>query len=193
MARAASGQTPVDGSTGGKRLAAVVLVGVLTLAAAGVYAWRSGARVEDLAGLGYPGVFLVMVLSGASVFFPAPGQAAIFAAGALWNPYLVGLAAGLGNAVGELTGYAAGRAGAGVLGEKRLPGWWGTLKGILNRYGFFGILALALIPNPAFDAVGILAGSLGFPIRRFWLACAIGNSVKYALLANLGDFASVRF
>jgi membrane protein YqaA with SNARE-associated domain len=192
MANAASEPTPADQGMGGKRLAVFVLIGVVALAAAGIYAWRSGARVEDLAAFGYPGVFLVMVLSGASVFFPAPGQAAIFAAGALWNPYLVGLAAGLGNAVGELTGYAAGRAGAGVLGQKRQPAWWGTLKAILNRYGFFGILALALIPNPVFDAVGILAGSLGFPVRRFWLACAIGNSVKYALLANLGDFASLQ-
>ena len=55
---------------------------------------------------------------------------------------------------------------------------------ILRRYGFFVLLPLAMIPNPIFDAVGLLAGSLGYPpIRRFWLACAPGNSVKYAGMA----------
>jgi membrane protein YqaA with SNARE-associated domain len=60
----------------------------------------------------------------------------------------------------------------------------------LRRYGFFAVLALALVPNPAFDAVGLLAGSLRYPPGRFWLACALGNSAKYIAVAYLGDVAS---
>jgi membrane protein YqaA with SNARE-associated domain len=164
-------------------------VAFLLLVVAGVYLWRSGRQPEELAALGYPGVFLVMVFSGASVFFPAPGQAAVLTAGALWNPTLVGLAAGLGNATGELVGYAAGQAGTAALGERKLPHWWLVLQRWLHRYGFVAIVLLAMVPNPVFDAVGILAGSMRFPLRQFWLACAIGNSIKYAVLAHFGEMA----
>ncbi len=43
------------------------------------------------------------------------------------------------------------------------------------------------------DALGLLAGSMGYPARRFWLACAIGNTVKYVGMAYLADAASSFF
>lgn len=159
------------------------------LAAIGSYAWQTGSRPEDLAGLGYPGIFLIMLVSGASIFFPAAAQATVMAAGTIWNPILVGLAAGLGNATGEFTGYLAGRAGEAVIRKRAHIRWWELLEKWIDRYGFFAILVLAMVPNPVFDAVGILAGSLGYSARRFWLACAIGNSAKYIGLAYLGDAA----
>ncbi len=78
---------------------------------------------------------------------------------------------------------------AAALEGRRPPRWWSGLQGWLGRHGFLAILALALVPNPAFDAVGLLAGSLGYPPRRFWLACALGNSLKYIAFAYLGDVA----
>ncbi len=192
--RELGGERPIPEATGKRRHAGRLMAGAVIafvgLVVAGVYAWRTGSRPEDLASLGYPGVFLMMALSGASIFLPAPGQAAILAAGALWSPVLVGIAAGLGNATGELTGYLAGRAGASVLSGRKAPRCWSGLRGMLRRHGFLAVLGLALIPNPAFDAIGLLAGSLAYPpIRRFWLACALGNSAKYVGVAYLGDLA----
>lgn len=180
---------PVDGRLW---LAAAVAV-VTSLTILGLCLWRTGMRPESLAALGYPGIALVMMISGASLFLSGPAQATVLGAGALWNPILVGLAAGLGNATGELVGYAAGRAGAkgaAALTDRTPPRWWGVLKGWLARYGFFAILVLAMVPNPVFDAVGILAGSLGYPMQRFWLAAAIGNTIKYIGVAYLGGAAS---
>ncbi|MDO8690374.1 MAG: VTT domain-containing protein [Dehalococcoidia bacterium] len=173
------------------RLSAGV-VAMAAMAALGLYAWRNGVRPEDLAALGYPGVFLVMLVSGAGTFLPGPGIAVVLAAGTLWNPILVGLAAGLGNATGELAGYAVGSAGTTALPVFLNNRWVAALKRWLARYGFFAVLALALIPNPVFDAVGLVAGSLGFPIRRFWLACTLGNSAKYVGMACLGAAAGPR-
>jgi membrane protein YqaA with SNARE-associated domain len=166
--------------------AGALLVGLLAL---GVFAWRIGFRPQELAVFGYPGVFLVMLVSGAGTFFPAPSQAAVLAAGAMWNPLYVGMAAGLGNATGELLGYAAGRAGAAALNMPQRLGRLSFLHDWLSKYGFFAILAMALVPNPVFDIIGLLAGSLGYPARRFWIACALGNSIKYAVVARLGGFA----
>lgn len=168
---------------------AVCAAALLLLAAAGLHAWRSGMEVGQLATLGYPGVFLVMFLSGSSILFPAPGLAAVLAAGIVWNPALVGVSAGLGNATGELIGYSAARAGAAALRGRQPPRWWNTLGEWLIRHGFLAILLLAIIPNPTFDIVGLLAGSLKYPPRRFWLACALGNSLKYMAVAYLGDAA----
>jgi tellurite resistance protein TerC len=47
------------------------------------------------------------------------------------------------------------------------------------------VVVLAFLPNPAFDAVGLLAGALGFPARPFWLACALGKAARYVLIAYL--------
>lgn len=171
------------------RWMAAGIAALLLLAAAGLQAWRSGVQLEQLAALGYPGVFLLMLLSGGSILFPAPGLAAVLAAGVVWNPVLVGVSAGLGNATGELTGYLAARAGAAALKGHQPPRWWSMLREWLTRYGFLAILLLAMIPNPTFDVVGLLAGSLGYPPRRFWLACALGNSLKYVAVAYLGDAA----
>lgn len=160
--------------------------------AAGVVAWRAGAQLEQLAALGYPGIFLLMMLSGGSMVFPVPGLAGVLAAGALWNPLLAGLAAGLGNATGELTGYVTGRVGAAVVGHREPPRWWPVLRSWLERYGFLAVVAFATVPNPVFDALGLLAGSTGYPVKRFWLACVIGNSLKYTAMAYLGDAAWFR-
>ncbi|MDP2935873.1 MAG: hypothetical protein Q8O86_05220, partial [Dehalococcoidia bacterium] len=113
------------------------------LLAIGFYASRNGIRPEELAALGYPGVFLVMLASGASTFFPAPGQATVLVAGALWNPIVVGIAAGLGNATGELAGFALGRAGTAMLPRYRNQRWLVAVERVLSRYGFFAILAMA--------------------------------------------------
>lgn len=178
---------PAPAGLGPRRWLAVAAALLTLLVAGGVLASRSGIPLEEMAALGYPGVFLVMFVSGCSIIFPVPGQAAVLAAGAVWNPVLVGISAGLGNATGELTGYLAGRAGATVLGGRSAPRWWSLLGRWLSRYGFFAIMGIAAIPNPVFDAIGLLAGSLAYPARRFWLACALGNSVKYTAMAFLGD------
>ncbi|MBI4322299.1 MAG: VTT domain-containing protein [Chloroflexi bacterium] len=167
-------------------LAAIALVAVVV---AGVYAWRSGIGPEQLAGLGYPGVFLVTFISGAGILLPVPGQATVMAAGALWNPLIVGIVAGVGNSTGEMVDYAAARAGAVVLQANRRLRWLGSLEKWLDRYGFFAILVMALVPNPIFDAVGIISGSLGYSARKFWVATVLGNSAKYVGMAYIGETA----
>ena len=42
-------------------------------------------------------------------------------------------------------------------------------------------------------SLGWETGSLGYPARRLWLACMIGNGLKYTALALLGDTAASFF
>jgi membrane protein YqaA with SNARE-associated domain len=159
------------------------------LAAVGAISLRGGVAPAAFATLGYPGIFLLMALGSASVFLPTPGFVAVIAAGAVANPFLVAVVAGLGSATSELARYAAGRAGSGLLGSPRACRLGRWLAPALARHGIAAIVVLAFLPNPAFDAVGLLAGALGFPARPFWLACALGKAARFVLLAYLGDAA----
>lgn len=171
----------------GRTIAAVILV-LLLVAVVGFAALR-GADVQSLATLGYPGVAILMFLSSSTVLFPAPGFAAVLAAGTVWNPLLVGVAGGVGAATGELSGYLLGVGGTSVL-RLHQDRRWRRVHDWLERYGLASVLLLASIPNPLFDILGVVAGSLAFPVRRFWLACAVGNSLKYVALAYLANSAA---
>lgn len=137
---------------------------------------------------GYLGVFVVSLIGNATIIFPAPAFAVIFAAGAFLNPWLVGIIAGAGSAIGELTGYVIGRGGREVI-EKKHEKWLKKAKAWTDRYGFFAVLvAFAATPLPD-DVVGILAGVFQYDIRKFLLATFIGKAVMCLGLA-LGGFYS---
>ncbi|MBN1401755.1 MAG: VTT domain-containing protein [Anaerolineae bacterium] len=137
-----------------------------------------------LRGYGYLGVFFIAVLGNATVFFPVPGLAAVFAGGSVLNPTLVGLIAGVGEPLGELSGYLAGYGGSAVV-EDRLR--YERLRGWMERRGFLTIFVLSAIPNPIFDLAGVTAGILRFPISRFLLACWLGKTLKAFVVAYLGS------
>lgn len=140
-------------------------------------------RFAELAAVGYPGIFLVSLLGNATIILPAPSLTLVFAMGSALPPPLVGLAAGAGEALGELTGYAAGFGGRAVIEDaakyRRLVTW-------MRRAGGLTILVLSLIPNPFFDLAGIAAGTLRYPLWRFLLFCWLGKTIKTTLVAWAG-------
>ncbi len=167
----------------------VALGGVLVLVCLVYLVLQHGADLASLAGLGYPGVAILMFLSSTTIVFPAPGFAAVLAAGTIWNPLLVGLAAGIGAATGELSGYLVG-AGSSTVLDLRTGVNWQRVHRWLEKRGFLAILILALIPNPLFDILGMVAGSLAYPVRKFWITCAIGNCLKYGAMALISSSAA---
>jgi uncharacterized membrane protein YdjX (TVP38/TMEM64 family) len=138
-----------------------------------------------LGGLGYLGVFLVAVLGNATVILPVPSLAITFGGGTFLNPLLVGLVAGVGEPLGELTGYMAGYGGSAIIEDRRR---FEQLKGWMERRGFLTLFVLSAIPNPLFDLAGITAGMLHFPVRNFLLACWLGKTFKALIVAFLGRY-----
>lgn len=136
---------------------------------------------------GLLGIFLINLLSSASVVFPIPGAASIFIGGAVWNPFLVGLISGVGTSIGELTGYLVGFGGSGIVNSaKNKIKLWIALKKIFHKHGFITILIIAIIPLPIFDYMGILAGSMGYPIYKYYLATLVGRTIRNYLFALAG-------
>ena len=170
---------PVPGT--GKAWRLLIVLGVIGLSVL-IFALRDSFAAW--ATFGYSGIFLVSLLSSATIILPAPSLALVFAMGSALPPLLVGLAAGAGEALGELTGYAAGVGGRAVIEDqeiyKRLSQW-------MERRGDITVFALSVIPNPIFDLAGIAAGTLRFPLWRFLFFCWVGKTIKTVAVAWAGS------
>ena len=161
------------------RIAALVSVIALSLA---MLIW--GDQVEHLPVYGYPAIFLVSLLGNLSVIFPAPSYLVVFAASGTLNPVAVGVIAGLGATLGELTGYVAGASGKGVI-ENRPT--FRRISGAVERWGMWIIFLLGVIPNFFFDIGGMVAGATRMSLWRFILAAWLGKSIRLTIVAMTGS------
>jgi uncharacterized membrane protein YdjX (TVP38/TMEM64 family) len=57
------------------------------------------------------------------------------------------------------------------------------------KYGVWAIIVLSAIPNPFFDIAGVAAGIAKMSLRRFLVACWIGQLIKMALFAYAGFYS----
>ena len=163
--------------------------GLLQIAFAVAIAAAAILFSEDISGLGaygYAGVFLIAALASATIFFPAPGWAAVVALSGTLDPVLLGVFAGLGSAIGEHTGYIAGDGIRDILSQRIKE--TKQVEGFVKRYGVGAIFLFAFIPNPLFDIAGLVSGGLKIAWWRFLLACAGGRVLRYILLAMIGAF-----
>jgi membrane protein DedA with SNARE-associated domain len=162
-------------------LALFVVVGITLF----FYSMRD--RLEEFQQWGYPGIFLIALLANATVLLPAPGVAVIYAMGAIFsNPFAVGLAAGLGGTIGELSGYLAGFSGQAIVERMDV---YNRIKPWVDRYGGWAILVLSAIPNPFFDIAGIAAGIAKMPLRTFIIFSGIGQLIKMTAFALAGHYS----
>jgi membrane protein DedA with SNARE-associated domain len=162
-------------------LALFVVVGITLF----FYSMRN--RLEEFQQWGYPGIFLIALLANATVLLPAPGVAVIYAMGAIFsNPFAVGLAAGLGGTIGELSGYLAGFSGQAIVERMDV---YNRIKPWVDRYGGWAILVLSAIPNPFFDIAGIAAGIAKMPLRTFIIFSGIGQLIKMTAFALAGHYS----
>jgi len=133
----------------------------------------------------YVGIFLASLIANATVLFPIPSHLIVFGSGAFLNPILVGISAGLGAALGELTGYFIGRCTGSVLEKKRKFLRIKQRLGFLSRWMFFIVVVFAATPLPT-DVAGIYCGSVRYSWWKFLLACIIGKTLLFILIAETG-------
>jgi membrane protein YqaA with SNARE-associated domain len=164
----------------------LVLVGVVAFIAA-LFIFRD--QVKKLENYGYAGIFLISIAANATIIIPLPGVAFTTAMGAIFNPIGVAVAAGLGAAVGELSGYLAGFSGQAVMERaalyNRLTKWMQAHQNL----AYLMIVVVSFIPNPLFDLAGMASGALKLPIWKFLIACAIGKVLKMLLFAYAGYYS----
>jgi membrane protein YqaA with SNARE-associated domain len=146
--------------------------------------------IAELNEYGYVGLFAVSLISAASIVLPMPGAAAIAGAGALLDPVLgfpvpvlVALVAGPAEALGELTGYAAGYGGSPLFRDRS---FYPRVRGWMERRGIVTMFLLSLVPNPFVDVAGVAAGAVRMPVSHFFAGVLPGKILKNVYLAAGG-------
>lgn len=173
-----------------KAIHAIRVIVLLALVILTIVLVTNRDRIQTLQAYGYPGIFLLSILSNATILVPVPGVVFTSAMGAIFNPLFVSIAAGTGAAIGELSGYLAGFSGQAIVEKsaryEKVAQW-------MTKYGDITILVLAFIPNPLFDLAGLLAGILKMPLWKFLVFCMIGKILKMMLFAYTGNWILDRF
>jgi uncharacterized membrane protein YdjX (TVP38/TMEM64 family) len=149
--------------------------------------------LDTLRDWGYLGIFFIAMAGSATIVLPTPSTVAIFGSSAVLDPVfgipaplMVGLVAGLGDAIGEFSGYVLGFAGADVIRRRKV---YDTFASWMQRNGFVTVFLLSTFPNPFFDIAGAAAGASRMPPVRFFLATLGGKIVKDLFLAYGGSFS----
>lgn len=143
------------------------------------------AWVQEFQTWGYVGAFVINVIASATIVLPVPGAALIVVMSSTLNPWWLSAVSGLGSAVGELSGYFAGRSGQLLMPESQRA-TYNRVHRLAEQYGAFVIIPLAAFPFPLFDVAGIVAGATGMNPWAFFIATAIGKTIKYFILILLG-------
>jgi len=138
--------------------------------------------VAQMGDYGYLGAFLISLVTNATVILPMPGIIILFPLGATFIPVWIGLAGGLGGSIGEMTCYMLGYSGRGVVENRR---FYDRSTQWLKKWGALTVFIFALTPLP-FDVMGIAAGALRFPLWKFFLACWLGKTLLYIVMALAG-------
>ena len=156
---------------------------VLGFIVVGVTLWLTDSLNPE--NIGYGGLWIVSFIAAGSVILPIPGPAAVCITAAPdlgLTPLYIGIVSGSAEALGEMTGYMAGLSGRSFLKRSR---YYSRFHSLLVRRGGTILFVGAIIPNPFFDVLGIAAGSIGYPIKRFLGVVFIAKSIKSAGIAYL--------
>ena len=144
-------------------------------------------KLHTFKNLGILGIFLINFFGSATIFFPTPAIASVVAGGVLYQPFIVGVVSALGASLGEMVGFFLGFTGKKFF-IKNHNKLYGIFKDVFRKYGGIAIFVFAFIPNPFFDALGLIAGAFSYSPIRFFVWLFAGKLLRNILLAYLGHF-----
>ena len=151
--------------------------------ATGLVLWATGTFNIETAG--YASIWLLSFIAAALIFLPVSALAAVCVAVAVdLNPFVVAVVAASAESIGELTGYLAGMGGKSFFEHKR---FYLRFKNLCEKYSFLCLLIASAIPNPLFDVLGVAAGSILYPLKKFLVLVCIGKTLKF-LWVGLGCY-----
>lgn len=165
------------------RVSAILVAMAITIV---LYLTVGKDQIQRFQEYGYLGIFLTSLIGNASIALPIPSLFFTFVGGGTFNWVIVGLVSGVGEALGESTGYLAGYGGSAFIENqslyKRMQHW-------MEKRGLLTIFVLSVIPNPIIDLAGIAAGASRFGYLKFLAACWAGKTIKTLIFAFAGAYS----
>jgi len=148
-----------------------------------LFEWLENLAVQ----YGYFGIFLISFIGALSIIFPIPYTVIIFTLGGVFEPLWIAVAAGIGSAVGEFSGYLLGFGGRRVISE-RYKKKMGFLVKLFDRFGPIVIFVFALTPLPD-DLLFIPLGVMRYSFIRAFVPALIGKFCMNLIVAYSGRFS----
>ncbi len=154
-----------------------LLIGSILLSILSFFA----GRLVPTSDASYLLALVICFFSSASILLPVPSWAVVLGMGTKLNLLALAFFAGLGSALGELTGYGMG------IGMRRMA----ELKDgkeirkyvqIMRKGAAFWLILLSFLPNPAFDLAGIAAGIAQVPFLLFFFSVFVGKFLRFLFL-----------
>jgi uncharacterized membrane protein YdjX (TVP38/TMEM64 family) len=142
---------------------------------------------DIVANYGYTGAFLISIFGNFTVFFPVPFVVTIYAFGATLNPFMLGIACGIGSTIGEFSAYLIGRGGRRVV-DKRYGQRLETAKLLVQKYGMMIIFVFAVLPLPD-DLILIPLGMIKYSLKRAMIAMFLGKLIMCTTVAYAGRYS----
>jgi uncharacterized membrane protein YdjX (TVP38/TMEM64 family) len=177
---------PTPKSGPGRRLAVWVsilaLLLTVALCLAVVYYWEEVRQVQSY---GLLGILAINILAGGTMLIPVPGLLVTFTAGGVLPPALVGVASGLGEAIGAMAIYFTGYGGRAIVQGSKRP-FVQKMVGWVERRGTVAVFAMSAVFNPFYYPVCIAIGALKYQAWKFFLATWAGKTVKGLVVSYLG-------
>jgi membrane protein YqaA with SNARE-associated domain len=135
---------------------------------------------------GYLGIFLISLFGAMSIFVPIPYTVVIFILGGLpsFDPFLIAVAAGIGSAIGEFSGYLLGVGGRKVIGD-RYKKKMDFITKLFKKYGSIAIFIFALTPLPD-DLLFIPLGVMRYSLLRAFIPAVLGKFFSNLIIAYSG-------
>lgn len=130
---------------------------------------------------------MISFLGAVSIFVPLPYTVVIFTLGGIFDPVLVAVAAGLGAAVGEISGYLLGFYGRRALSEGRQKQMEFMVK-VFNHFGPVAVFLFALTPLPD-DLLFIPLGIMRYSLVKVFIPALIGKICMNFIVAYSGRFS----
>jgi membrane protein YqaA with SNARE-associated domain len=154
---------------------------------------------------GLLGLFLISIFAGSPIPIPSPNMILTFTMGSIFNPALVGLVSGFGNAMGNALVYLTGRGGLlffrnlgltrssnenhpswidRILKKFRMP----RVREFGRKHALLAVFILGMYPNPVLMAIIIGMGAARYNFWKFFVVCWAGKTVESFVLSYLGYF-----
>lgn len=160
----------------------MVTISVQLVVMAVIFHYREAmAQLDTLA---YPGVMLAEFGNSAMILLPTPWPAYTIAMSIVLNPLLVGLFGGIAAAAGEMVGYVLGCKGRNIVCEGRI---YTRMQSMTEKYGDRAIFLIAIMPVP-FDIAGIWAGTVRYPVVRFFLSVAAAKIIRITVASAIAHY-----
>jgi membrane protein YqaA with SNARE-associated domain len=136
-------------------------------------------KLKGLGNAGYLGVFVISLAANATIVLPIPTLIVVLPLATVLNPFYLGVVAGVGGAIGELTAYVAGFSGRGIWSDNKV---YQRAVTWLKKWGIGVVFFISATPLPM-DVMGLAAGNLRFPVWKYLIGVIPGKIAKYVVLA----------